>query len=53
MLLALLAKHALWCMRREFVPDLADRSDEEVLNEVLGFFFRAVECPVGDGGSNR
>jgi TetR/AcrR family transcriptional regulator len=49
MLLALLAKHALWCMRREFVPDLVDRSDEEVLEEVLGFFFRAVERPVGDG----
>lgn len=49
MLLALLAKHALWCMRREFVPDLADRSDEEVLDEVLGFFFRAVGRPAGDG----
>ncbi len=49
MLLALLAKHALWCMRREFVPDLVDRSDEEVLDEVLGFFFQAVERPVEDG----
>jgi len=43
MLLALLSKHAFWCTRREFVPDLADRSDEAVLEEVLDFFFRAVE----------
>jgi AcrR family transcriptional regulator len=45
MLMALLAKHAFWCTRREFVPDLADHSDDEMLDEVLAFFFEAVEAP--------
>jgi AcrR family transcriptional regulator len=49
MLLALLAKHAFWCARREFVPDLADRSDDVILEEVLGFFFQALETPVKAG----
>jgi len=45
MLVALLAKHAFWCTRREFVPDMADRSDDDMLDEVLEFFFEAVEAP--------
>jgi AcrR family transcriptional regulator len=45
MLVALLAKHAFWCTRREFVPDLSDRSDDQMLDEVLEFFFQAVEVP--------
>ncbi len=44
MLVALLAKHAVWCMRREFIPDLKGRSDDEVLEEVLTFFFQAMEA---------
>jgi len=53
MLLALLAKHAFWCTRREFVPDLVDRTDEDVLEEVLEFFFRAVEPPNPAGEVGR
>jgi AcrR family transcriptional regulator len=45
MLMALLAKHAFWCARREFVPDLEGHSDEAILEEVLAFFFQALENP--------
>jgi len=45
MLVALLAKHAFWCTRREFVPDLIGRTDEELLDEILTFFFTALGAP--------
>jgi len=38
MLLALVIKHAVWCARREFVTELQEKSDDEVLSEVLGFY---------------
>lgn len=50
MLLAILVKHALWCARRELVPDLQGRSDDEILEEVMTFFFEALGRPRPDGG---
>lgn len=51
MLVALLAKHAFWCTRREFVPDLADRSDEAILEETLTFFFQALGASATEQGN--
>lgn len=42
MLIALLWQHGLWCAKRQFIPDLASRSDDEVLNDVITFFLGAV-----------
>lgn len=42
MLLALVIKHAVWCARREFVTELQEKSDDEVLSEVLGFYLAAL-----------
>jgi AcrR family transcriptional regulator len=42
MLLALLWQHGVWCSRRAYHPDLADRTDDAVLAEVISFFLEAV-----------
>ena len=42
MLLALLVKHGVWCGRRERWPDLAERSDDEVLQEIMEFYLHAM-----------
>lgn len=42
MLLALLWQHAVWCARRELHADLADRTDAQVLEEILTFYMEAV-----------
>jgi hypothetical protein len=42
MLLALLVKHGVWCGRRETWPDLAQRSDAQVLEEIIDFYLHAV-----------
>lgn len=42
MLLALLWQHGMWCARKQNDPDLADRSDAAVLNDVITFYLEAV-----------
>ena len=50
MLLALVIKHAVWCARREFVTELQEKSDDEVLSEVLAFYLAALGAGSGDAG---
>ncbi len=42
MLLALLIKHAVWSARRELISDLGSRTDDEVLQEIMDFYFTAL-----------
>jgi hypothetical protein len=42
MLLALVVKHGVWCGRRETWPDLAERSDAQVLDEIIEFYLYAL-----------
>lgn len=42
MLLALLWQHGIWYARRQNDPELVDRSDSAVLNDVITFFLEAV-----------
>jgi AcrR family transcriptional regulator len=41
MLFSLLLQHGVWCARRQVLPDLRTRSDDDVIREVLDFFLDA------------
>jgi AcrR family transcriptional regulator len=47
MLVALLVKHGVWCGSRERWPDLAQRTDDEVLEEILEFYVSALRPSAG------
>jgi AcrR family transcriptional regulator len=42
MLLAILVKHGMWCSRRETWPDLAQRSDDQILEEITDFYLHGI-----------
>lgn len=47
MLLALLTKHAVWCARREYMPDLIEKTDDEVMREMTDFYYAALGAAPG------
>ena len=42
MLSPMLLMHAMWCSHRELFKATANRSDEQILEEVLGFYLHAI-----------
>ncbi len=48
MLSALSMMHSFWCGRRQFFPALANTSDDEVRNEILDFYLRALRPDAPD-----
>ena len=50
MLLSILVKHGMWCSRRETWPDLAQRTDDQILEEIMEFYLCAIR-PVAGGRS--
>jgi AcrR family transcriptional regulator len=52
MLLSILVKHGMWCSRRETWPDLAQRSDDQILEEIIDFYLHGIR-PDGGGGADQ
>lgn len=52
MLLALLVKHGVWCGRRETWPDLAQRTDDQILAEIMDFYLHGIR-PAGAAHSTQ
>jgi AcrR family transcriptional regulator len=53
MLMSLLATHALWCRRQPFFSHMAGTTDEQVLAQILDFYFRAISPVAGDPVGGR
>ena len=56
MLSAMFVSHGLWCSRKQYFPHMADKTDEQVLAELMDFYFHAIQpaAPAtGAAGSNR
>lgn len=43
------AMHGLWCNHRKYFAPVAAKSDEQVLDELLDFFFHALRAQPSDG----
>lgn len=44
MLMSLFSTNAMWCCKREYFPHMRDRSDDQVLNELVDFYLCALRA---------
>lgn len=47
MLTSMFLMHGLWCSNRQWLPQMAERSDEQVLEELMAFALSAINAPRG------
>lgn len=45
MFAALSASHAVWCAKRDIFPQVCDKSDEQIVGELIDFYLNAIQAP--------
>ncbi|HEU4564431.1 MAG TPA: TetR/AcrR family transcriptional regulator [Gemmatimonadaceae bacterium] len=50
MLASMLSSQGLWCSRRRFFPHMSDKSDDQVLSEIIDFYLSALRPIPGPTG---